>query len=57
MIAEVLIATVGAVAIVGTWLGMRFAEREMGIAVAPTTAEQRKAVEEAEESRWAGWFR
>lgn len=49
MIAEVLIATVGAVTIVGTWLGLRFAEREMGIASMVTSAEQKKALGEVEE--------
>lgn len=48
MIVETLIATVGAVALVGTWLGLRFAEREMGIAAAPTSAERQKAVDDVE---------
>lgn len=48
MIVETLIATVGAVTIVGTWLGLRFAEREMGIAPAATGDEQREAVQDAE---------
>lgn len=55
MIAETLIATVGAVAIVGTWLGLRFAEREMGIEQKTTSKEQQKAPLEAEEYMTHGY--
>jgi hypothetical protein len=50
MIVETLIATVGAIVIVGTVAGLRFAEREMGIAPNPTSSEQREALQDVE--RW-----
>lgn len=48
MIIEVAIATVGAVTIVGTWLGLRFAEREMGCAPNATEEETAYAMRDVE---------